>query len=101
MIKNKSSSRGFNSKRHGIRSLTRSHGRCKDFFQSGGTRGYFQGGPKVFKFDFSHSKLRKQPFLLKKFEIQGARLPDPFPTPMFTAAVCDDAIAFVVLTSVA
>jgi len=29
------------------------HVRRKDFFQ---------GGPKVVKFDFSHSKLRKQPF---------------------------------------
>jgi len=38
------------------------------FFPGGGTSGFFQnfskGEPKVVKFVFSHSKLRKQPFLL-------------------------------------
>jgi len=37
-----------------------SHGRPKDFFQGGGTRGFsqkfFQGGPKVVKFGFYRSK---------------------------------------------
>jgi len=38
-------------------------------FSRGGTSGFFQtffyGGPKVVKFGFYHSKLRKQRFLLK------------------------------------
>jgi len=45
---------------------------------------FLQGVPKVVKFVFSHLKLRKLPFLQKKFKIQGARL--PLPTPMTTAA---------------
>jgi len=44
------------------------HEHRKEFFQRG-TSGLFQkffcGGPKVVKFDFYHSKLRKQRFLLK------------------------------------
>ena len=44
------------------------HGHRKEFLQ-GGTSGFFQqffyGGPKVVKFGFYHSKLRKQRFLLK------------------------------------
>ena len=50
------------------------HGRRKDFFHWG-HQGIFpkisQGGLKVVKFVFSHSKLKKQPFLLK-FKISGA-----------------------------
>jgi len=65
-----------------------SHGRRKDFFQGGVARVFFQifskGGPKVSKFDFSPSKLRKQPFFAGDFKIQGAKAPPPlFPTPMF------------------
>jgi len=44
------------------------HGRRKDFFQGGASRGFsqnfFQGGPKIVKFCFYPSKLKKQPFLL-------------------------------------
>jgi len=32
---------------------------------------FFQGGPKVLKFDFSHAKLRKEPFFAENFKIQG------------------------------
>ena len=40
-------------------------------------------GPKVMKFDFSHSKLRKQPFLLKFLKSRGCQAPlQPLPTPM-------------------
>jgi len=35
----------------------------------------FLGGQKVVKFDFSHSKLRKQPFLLKFSKSRGPRSP--------------------------
>jgi len=45
------------------------------FFQGRGG-GFFQnfsrGGPKVVKFVFSQSKLRKHPFFAKNFKIQGA-----------------------------
>ena len=51
----------------------RGHGRRKDF--SGGALGdsskIFLGGPKVVKFLFSLSKLRKQSFLQKIFKIQN------------------------------
>ena len=44
------------------------HGRRKDFFQVGASRGFsqkfFQEGPKVVKFVLYPSKLKKQPFLL-------------------------------------
>jgi len=32
---------------------------------------FFQGGPKVVKFVFYPSKLKKQPFLANNFKIQG------------------------------
>jgi len=32
---------------------------------------FFQGGPKVVKFVFSRSKLRKQPLFAENFKIQG------------------------------
>jgi len=35
-----------------------------EFFQ-GSQKRFFQGGPKVVELHFAHSKLRKQPFLLK------------------------------------
>jgi len=44
----------------------------------------FLGGPKVAKFVFSHSKLRKQPFLLKFSKYRG-----PWPlAPPSDAHVC-------------
>jgi len=55
---------------------------------SKGSQKDFPGGAKVVKFHFTHSKLRKQPFLLKfnrkmsNLKIQGGEPPDPFPTPM-------------------
>jgi len=62
------------------------HGCRKDFFQWGAIRGCFKNfsreRPKVVKFDFSHSKLRKQPYFAEIFKIQGwPRL--PLPTPMY------------------
>jgi len=61
-------------------------------FSRGATRGFFLNfsrvGPKVVKFDSSHSKLRKQPFFLKIYKSGGARPPLlPLPTPMDTASV--------------
>jgi len=64
------------------------HGRRKDFFQEGATRGfskYFPRGSKVVKFVFSHSKLRKQPLFAKKFKIQGVPTP-PFRRPWLLAS---------------
>jgi len=50
--------------------LHNKHGRRKDFFQGGPTANVssdsqkdFSRGGKVVKFRFTHSKLRKQPFL--------------------------------------
>jgi len=40
----------------------------------------FLWGPKVVKFVFAHSKLRKQPFFAEIFKTQGAQA--PLPTPM-------------------
>ena len=55
--------------------LTRPEG----FFPGGATRGFFQilsrEWPKVVKFVFSHSKLRKQPFLLKISKYRGGQGP--------------------------
>jgi len=48
-----------------------SHGCQKDFFQ---------GEPKVVKYDFSHSRLRKQLFFAENFEIQGGLAPPPSDT---------------------
>jgi len=63
---------------------TKSHGCRKDFF-NGAPAGHFSKtfpeGPKVVKFVFSHTKLRKQPFFAEIFKIQGA----PLPTPMLRA----------------
>ena len=43
----------------------------------------FSRGEKVVKFDFSFSKLRKQPFFVENFKIQGSNAPlPPLPTPM-------------------
>jgi len=48
---------------------------------------FFQGGPKVVKFVFYPSKLKKQPFFANNFKIQGG--PRPFPAPPFDAhGVC-------------
>jgi len=63
------------------------HGRRKDFFQGGHQvifPKFLQGGPKVVKFVFSHSKLRKQPFLPKCSKSRGAKalLPTSLPTSM-------------------
>jgi len=59
------------------------HGHRKDFIQ-GGTSGFcrmfFSGRPKVVKFVFCHSKLRKQLFLLK---IPNSYLP---PAPMLVCS---------------
>jgi len=62
------------------------HGRRNDFFQ-GGTLGDFSkiflGGTKVVIFEFSHSKLRKQPFSAEIFKIQLSKdLLPPLPMPM-------------------
>ena len=58
---------------------TRDHGRRKGFFQGGALvdfSKFFPGGPKVVQFVSSHSKLRKQPFLLKI-----SKWPPPFRRP--------------------
>jgi len=52
------------------------HVRRKDFSRGGATRVFskiFLGGPKVVKFVFSYSKLRKQPFLLKFSKSKGGQ----------------------------
>jgi len=50
-------------------------GELGDFFK------IFPGGPKVMKFVFSHSKLRKQPFFAMNFKIQlGSRPTCPPPS---------------------
>jgi len=58
--------------------MVNDHGRRKDFFQGGGSRGFsqniFQGGPKVVEFVFYPSKLKKQPFFAN-FKIQGGQSP--------------------------
>jgi len=63
-----------------VRSASMGVGRI---FSRGGTRGFFPGA-KVVKFVFSHSKVRIQPFIAKKFqnagEGQGHSLP-PLATP--------------------
>jgi len=62
------------------------HGGWKKFYRRGHQRifpKFFQEGPKVVKFVFSHLKLRKQPFLLKFFKSRGDQGPlTPLPTPM-------------------
>jgi len=62
-------------------------------FSRGGTRGFFQNfsrvGPKVVKFVFSHSKLRK-PFLLKRSKCKRDKTPLlslPTPITVFKYAV--------------
>jgi len=59
------------------------HGRRKDFFPREDTRGFFNtfltGWAKTFKFSFSHSKPRKQPFFLKILKSRGVQdPPSPF-----------------------
>jgi len=54
------------------------HGSWKKFYRSSHQRifpKFFQKGPKVVKFVFSHLKLRKQPFLLKFFKPRGTKVP--------------------------
>jgi len=57
-------------------------GRRKDFSR-GGNSGFFQGGQKVVKYDFTYSKLIEQPFFAKhfvgKFQIQGGQGPPSDP----------------------
>ena len=57
------------------------HGRRKEFFQGGGTSGFFQkyfyGGPKQVKFVFYHSKLRKQHICW------NCQIPAPLRTPIY------------------
>jgi len=63
------------------------HGSRKDFFQGGALGDFskvFLGGPEGVKFNFSQSKLRKHPFLLKFSKTEGAWPPAPLPTPMGT-----------------
>jgi len=68
---------------HGIVAYTLlgSMGVGRIFSRGGGTRGFFLNfsrvGPKVVKFDFSHSKVRKQPFFAYNFKIQWGPSP-PF-----------------------
>jgi len=46
---------------------------------------FSRGGPKVVKFGFYLSKLKKQPFFADNFTIQGGLAPyAPLPTPMVT-----------------
>jgi len=64
---------------------THHHGRRKDFFQGGQEwifPKFFPGEPKVVKFVFYPSKLKKQPFLPISFQSRGAR--PSLPTPMRT-----------------
>jgi len=67
----------------------RGHGHRKDF--SGGVLGDFSkiflGGSKVAKLVFSHSKLRKQSFLLKFSKSREGQGPlAPLPMPMYVDA---------------
>ena len=61
------------------------HGSWKKFYRRGHQRifpKFFQEGPKVVKFVFSHLKLRKQTFLLKFFKSWGTKVPLlPFRSP--------------------
>jgi len=52
-----------------LHDFTNKHGHRKDFFQRGqqwiflgAAKEFSNGGPKMVKFHFTHSKLRKQPF---------------------------------------
>jgi len=54
-------------------------------FSRGGAVGdlpknFSRGGPKVVKFVFYPSKLKKQPFFANNFKIQGAKLPPALPS---------------------
>jgi len=54
------------------------HGRRKDIFQWGTTRGFFQNfsrGVKSGEICFSHSKPRKEPYLVKFSKSRGPCLP--------------------------
>jgi len=60
------------------------HGHRKDFFQSGGTRGFFQNfsrGAKSGEILLFPFETKKTPFLLKFSKSRGV-LPPPLPTPM-------------------
>ena len=68
-----------------IRNSPCGHGRRKDFFRGTTTLEDFSkvfpgGRPKVVKFVFSHSKLRKQPFLVKFSKSRRALAPLPSPS---------------------
>jgi len=66
----------------GIGRTFSSRGALGDFFL------HFSRGSKVVKFDFSHSKLRKQPFLLGISKSGGKGPPLPLlPTPMHVQGV--------------
>jgi len=59
-------------------------GRREDFFQWGPLGNFSSGGAKVVKFDFYHSKLRKQHFVAKILKIHGGLGPPaPLPTPIY------------------
>ena len=60
------------------------HGRRKNFLQ---------GGPKVVKFVFAHSKSRTQPFFLKMFKIQVGKGP-PWPPSDAHECECDHVLEF-------
>jgi len=47
---------------------------------------FSSGGPKVVKFGFYPSKLKKQPSFANNFKIQGGQGP-PFPTPMIPTTI--------------
>jgi len=58
------------------------HGRRKDFFQGGASKGFsqnfFQGGPKSGKIWFLPLEIEKTTFFSNNFKIQGgARIPSP------------------------
>jgi len=65
---------------------------ASDGFCHGGALGdfskIFPGGPKVVKFVFFHSKLRKQPFFAEIFKIQGKGHPCPTSRRPHTRITC-------------
>ena len=69
-----------------------SHGRRKYLLQGGATRGFFQiffqGWPKVVKFVFSLSKLRKQPILTNISKSRGVKAHPASPSDAHECSVC-------------